>query len=88
MPLLNLETLKINDMKTKTIYLTNTEDGRYILSDTKPEIIEDTDAEGYVRSNRTAYDPEQGWWVETDGDICEILGMSVKENDYIIIEVR
>lgn len=72
----------------KTIYLTHTEDDRYILSDTKPSLVKDYDGEGQIRSNKTSYNPEQGYWVEADSsDICRVLGVEVEENDYINIDV-
>lgn len=74
----------------RTIYLTHTEEGKFVFSDTMPEIVEDLDAEGYKRSDETSYNPYQGWWSEADSsDICRVLGVGdLEENTYTTIEVK
>lgn len=72
----------------KTIYLTHTDDGRYILSDTAPELVEDW-KDGVGKTGEYYYDPIKGWYVETDSDICEIFGIRPMDEDtYTEIEIR
>lgn len=72
----------------KTIYLTKTEIGEYILSDTEPALVEVwKDGEG--KTGETYYDPFKGWYSEADCDICKVLGVGSMDCDtYTTIDIQ